>query len=62
MIFQYGTVIGFLPNKPDFCYITNGYFTQPCYIAGNRSRIKIGKKYSIFKEGSLYKVGNELSR
>lgn len=60
--FRFGTVIGFAPNKPDFCYVTNGFFTIQAYIPGNRQRIKIGKKYMLYKNNSLYSVGGEVTR
>lgn len=57
---EYGTVVGFLPNKPDICMVTNGFFVIHAYIDGKRSRVKIGKKYTIYRRNSMYVVGGEV--
>jgi hypothetical protein len=60
-LMPYGTVIGFLPNKPDFCYVTDGFFTVMAHVSGSRGRVKIGKAYTLFKHNSLYSVGTEVN-
>lgn len=57
-VFRYGMVVGFVPNKPDIAIVTNGFFTIHAFISGNRSRVKIGQKYSIYRQNSLYYIGN----
>lgn len=57
MIMQYGTVIGFVPNKPDFAMVTNGIFVIYAYISGDRSKVVVGGRYSLYKQNSLYYLG-----
>lgn len=59
-VFEYGMVVGFLPNKPDFAIVTNGFFTIHAFVSGDRSKVLIGKKYAIYRQNSLYYVGGEV--
>lgn len=56
---SYGTVIAFKKN-PDFCVLTDGYYTIDVYIPGNTT-VKIGSSYQVFKQNDTYMLGQEIT-
>jgi hypothetical protein len=55
---NYGTVVS-LKKNPDFCVLTDGYYTVDVYIPGNTA-VQIGKAYQIYKQGDTYFLGQEI--
>jgi hypothetical protein len=58
MIFQYGMVYGFAPNKPNVALVTNGFFKIEAIVSGDRSEVQIGRYYNIYRVNSLYYIGS----
>jgi len=56
---SYGTVVA-LKKNPDFCILTDGYFTVEVYIPGD-TPVQIGKSYQVYKQGETYFLGQEIT-
>ena len=59
-IIEYGTLIGFDANNPGFAIITDGYYTLKVYISKG-IQLQIGRSYHIYKKGSTYYIGAEVT-
>ena len=59
-LMSYGPCIGFDPNNSNFAIISDGYFTVRAYInAGQQAQM--GKSYHVYKKGTTYYIGTEVS-
>jgi hypothetical protein len=59
-IIDYGIVVGFDPNNQSFALITNGYYTIKVYVTAG-TEVQIGKSYHVYKKGSMYHTGAEVT-
>ncbi len=57
-LLEYGVLIAISKN-PDWCTITDGYFSVSAYIPSGVT-VQLGKSYMVHKRGTTYYVGQEI--
>jgi hypothetical protein len=57
---DYGVCIGFEPTNGNFAIISDGYFTIRAFI-NTTQQVQIGKSYHVYKKGTTYYVGTEVT-
>lgn len=55
------TVMGFAPNQTDLLQMSDGFHQIYVYVAGDASNIRPGQTYTVYKQNSLYYLGQQLN-
>lgn len=54
-----GVVLDFVPGRTDMVKISCGIHTVHAYIPGDRSLVRPGQFYNLYKQGSTYYLGTQ---
>ncbi len=58
-----GTIIGFVPDNPDFAIITDGTFTVHVYIPQTGTQQpQVGQSFQVYKQNNTYYLGTQIQR